>query len=109
MTELLTTEQIRAHLGRLTYKPGWSFEVRDAAWEGPFVRILVEVEDSYSPGATTILGINSFIPAVTSPEALEHWLLQRIIRIESHEAREFFKRDGQVVFDPHADGQPFGC
>src|SRR4051812_47477631 len=29
----LTTEDLRAHLARVSYRPGWRFEVYDGAWE----------------------------------------------------------------------------
>jgi hypothetical protein len=33
--------------------------------------------------------------------ALEEWLAWRLGRLEVHEMREFLKRDGRVIFDPH--------
>ena len=103
---MLSVDEIRNHLSRISYKEGWQFEAHETEWEGPFVRILVEVPDTYNPGETTTLGINSIVSADTTDE-LERWLIRRIIRIESHEAREFFKRDGKVLYDPHAEGEPY--
>jgi hypothetical protein len=31
---VLTVEGIRAHLERLSYKDGWSFDVYEGRWEG---------------------------------------------------------------------------
>jgi hypothetical protein len=104
---MLTSVEIERHFDRLTYKDGWRFLLYVTPWEGPFVRIEVDVEDSYNPGETTTLGVNSFLPPMESTDQLESWLMARIIRIESHEAREFFKRDGEVIFDPHAEGEPY--
>lgn len=104
---MLTSKQINEHLSHISYKDGWKFEVHESEWEGPFIRILVDVPDTYNEGETTTLGINTFIPPTKDTEEFERWLLARVIRIESHEAREFFKRDGEVIFDPHAEGEPF--
>lgn len=99
---MLTTEQIREHLTHLSYKPGWSFEVYDGRWEGQHIAIRGEVEDSYRPGEKTVLDVHSMLPPMTGTGALEAWLIWRLCRLEVHEAREFFKRDGRVLFDPHA-------
>jgi hypothetical protein len=34
---MLTVEGIRAHLERLSYKDGWSFDVYEGRWEGPHI------------------------------------------------------------------------
>jgi hypothetical protein len=97
--------EIRECLERCEYKPGWSWELREDLWEGPFVRFLVTVDDSYAveqaDGVIT-LGIDSWLPPQVSEESLRLWLAWRLGRIESHEMREFFKVDGRPVFDPHA-------
>jgi len=103
---MLSSADIREHLARVSYKPGWRFEAHDTEFEGPFVRILVDVPDSYNPGEATTLGINSIV-AVNDTDELDRWLINRIIRIESHEAREFYKRDGKIIFDPHSEGEPY--
>jgi hypothetical protein len=35
-------------------------------------------------------------------QALEDWIAWRLSRLEVHEMREFLKRDGKVISDPHA-------
>ncbi len=99
---MLTTEQIAAHLKRLTYKPGWTFEVYQGRWEGHHIVIRTEVPDTYKPGETCVLDVHSFLHPVETVEELERWLMHRIVRLEIHEAREFFKRDNRVLFNPHA-------
>lgn len=104
---MLSVIEISEHLKRITYKDGWTFLVRENPYEGPFIRILIVVPNSYMENETVTLGINSFLGEFETVEEFERWLLRRIIRIEIHEAREFFKRDGKVLSDPHAEGEPY--
>lgn len=101
---VLTVEQLQAHVKRLTYRPDWTFEVYEGEFEGPHIFIVATVQDSYRDGKLE-LGVRSAIPPMESTEQFERWLLWRLIRIECHEAREFFKRDGQIISDPHAEDQ----
>lgn len=99
----LTTAEIAAHLERLTYRRGWTMRVYDGAWEGQHIVITTDVEDTYNPGQTTTLDVHSMLPPMLSTADLERWLAWRLARIEIHEAREWFRRDGAPVFDPHAE------
>jgi hypothetical protein len=99
---VLTVEGIRAHLERLSYKDGWSFDVYEGRWEGPHIVIRTEVQDALLRGRRTVLDVHSFLPPMRDTLALEEWLADRLKRLEIHEMREFFKRDGRVIFDPHA-------
>jgi hypothetical protein len=99
---MLPLEDIRAHLGRITYRPGWTFEAYEDEHEGYKLRILAPVENSYRPGETVDLGIDSFLPPLETTHELETWLAWRLRRIESHESREWLRRDGQLISDPHA-------
>jgi hypothetical protein len=98
---VLTVEGIRAHLERLSYKDGWSFDVYEGRWEGPHIVIRTEVEDALLRGRRTVLDVHSMLPPMRDTVALEEWLAWRLGRLEVHEMREFFKRDGRVIFDPH--------
>lgn len=101
--EVLSTDQIRSCLERFEYKPGWSVSVFDDAFEGQKIRIVAEgLQDSYNPGQTIDLGVNSFLAPVMDEWDLKRWLYWRISRIELHELREFLKWDGHLVWDPHA-------
>jgi hypothetical protein len=98
----LSTDQIRQHLERLTYKPGWSFRVYTGRFEGQHVTIETTVPNTYHEGKTVTLRIESALPPMRDTQALEDWLAWRVIRIESHEAREFLRKDGLPIYDPHA-------
>lgn len=98
---MLTTEQIRAEMARVSYRPGWQMTVEEYGFEDPWVRIVCDVPDAYQPGAIITLGIESPLPPMVDATALHRWMVWRLARIEEHEAREFYRVDGSIVFDPH--------
>lgn len=100
----LSIQEIREHIGRLSYRPGWTIEVYQGAYELAHLVIQAELENSYRPGEKVLLDIHSALPPLCSTDELERWLLWRLTRIEIHECHEWFKRDGKPVADPHADG-----
>jgi hypothetical protein len=101
---MLTTHEIQQHLKRFTYRPGWSVQTYDGRYEGQHIVIWAEVPDTYNPGNTTVLDIHSRLPPIPDENYLWTWLHWRIDIIERHECREFFKVDGRILYDPHADG-----
>jgi hypothetical protein len=100
---MLSIQQVQAHLARVSYKPGWSFEAYQGAWEGHHIVINTQVPDAYGPGRTVTLNVHSMLPPLEDTSALERWLMWRLARIEVHEMREFFRVDGKIVDDPHAE------
>ena len=104
MSSPLTVPDLQALLDVVTYKPGWRFELYDGRMEGPHVAIWTQVLDAYDPETTTVLDVHSMLPPMRSAEQFYDWLLWRICRIETHEAREFLRVAGAVYDDPHADG-----
>lgn len=103
---MLSLDQMREHLASVEYKDV-RFEIHESPWEGPFIRILYDVPDTYNEGKKVTLGINSFLPPFRETQDFDLWLQWRLWRIEGHESREFFKVKDKVVFDPHAVGEPF--
>lgn len=101
---MLTTHEIANWLTLITYRPGWSFEVYDGRWEGQHFVIRARVADATEPDETTTLDIHSMLPPMDTIDQFERWLAWRLSRIEIHEMREFLRRDGKPIFDPHADG-----
>jgi hypothetical protein len=99
---VLSTEAIRGEVRWLTYRPGWTFDVGEKGFEDPWLRITaVGVPDAQNPGQSIDLGIDSPIPPMADFDQLHRWLIWRLERVESHEAREFFKVNGVTLFDPH--------
>jgi hypothetical protein len=113
---MLTTAEIQEHLKRITYKDNWTFSYYEGVWEGPHLNIYCsEIADSFNPGKMTALDIHCFLSPndIASTESLEIFLMYRLARIELHEMREFFKRDGKIISSPHMpnaehDTQRFG-
>jgi hypothetical protein len=97
---MLSGLEIQAHLESLTYKPGWAWELHHDPWEGYYIRFLIDVPDSHGHQPMT-LGISSWLPPMQNTDQLDLFMAWRIGRIESHESREFLKRAGRPVFDPH--------
>lgn len=102
--KFLSIQEIEEELKKITYREGWKFIVYDGAWEGQHMRIEATVPDSVNLGKDVDLKIEIPIPPCPNVEYFHYWLIYRIIRIESHEAREFFKVDGVPVFYPHMEG-----
>lgn len=101
---MMTEDEINAHLWRISYKPGWSFAAYRGRWEGMHLTITTLVDDAFKPGEKVTLRVECFLSPndYADTPSLEAWLMYRLARIEVHEMREFFKRDGKVVSSPHA-------
>lgn len=92
---------VKELLERFTYKPGWVFHAMKHDHEGDWISIEVTLENSYEPGTTTDIRVNSPVPPYASNHDFYEWLMWRLERFESHECREWFKVDGLVFSDPH--------
>jgi hypothetical protein len=58
---VLTVEGIRAHLERLSYKDGWTFDVYEGRWEGQHIVIRTEIEDAALRGRKVVLDVHSML------------------------------------------------
>lgn len=102
----LTYEDLAEEIKLYTYRPGWALTVFLDPFEGPCLYVVAKVEDSYNPGQLVPLRIRSIIPPMPSLDYFGEWLLHRVIQIELHEAREYLKRDGKMIIDPHDPIEP---
>lgn len=95
--------QVRDRLAELTYRPNWTFELHQGAYEGPRLRISATVLNSYDPyGDPVPLDIWVPLPPFLNTGALDGWLLWRLQQVEIHEAMEWLHGpDGRPLFDPH--------
>lgn len=100
---MLSTAEIEQELQRLSYKPGWHISIYEGAWEGQHIVIRTSVPDAYNPGSEVVLDVHSMLPPQDSVASLHRWIAWRLGRLEVHEMREFFRRDGKAIFDPHAE------
>lgn len=101
---MLSVEQMNAL--PVSYKPGWSIVFRMGRFEGHHATIRAVLPDAYDPDKTTSLVVECFLSPndVATEESLMAWLVYRLARLETHEAREFLRLDGVPLFDPHAEG-----
>lgn len=94
----LNEEPLRDILRKFTYKPDWSFTIRDGML---IIKTFAPDTDDMKSivPVSTVASIPRFVRAEFP---WDRWLLDQIMSVEDHEAREFFKIDGVKVFDPHA-------
>ncbi len=98
---MLSSKELSDILTRYQYKPGWSLTVFEN-WHGPTLRLVTTVPNSYNPNDDISLGINSPIPPMETKEQFLTWVQWRLIQVEEHESREWFRDlEGNPVFDPH--------
>lgn len=100
----VSPEEIKAHLAKITYKPGWRiWLMEDVLTDLPtLLAIDFEVEDTYNPGNIVKIGMREKLRLpIMSLEQFEHQVLDAIDRAERHETREWFKVDGVMKYDPH--------
>ena len=115
----MTLDEIEAELSRWTFMPGYRFVLRrntPAVIDGirlfdhdaGILEIHSRVPDSHNPDrqidvvATYPMPMNLFMHG---PEQFTRWLRHAVQHRMSHEADEWLKRDGEMVFDPHANGR----
>jgi hypothetical protein len=99
---VLTLDALRRQLERVTYRPGWSMHLYEPKFEGVWISIRAELPNAYRPDENTVINVRSAVPPMPTGQYFLEWLLWRILRIESHECREWFKVDGEPLYDPHA-------
>lgn len=112
----VTLRQLQQETARWTYKPGYRLTVEaDYLGSGtPALVITARVTDTYRPGA----GHPPIVLRFTRPlpgglwhrgtiEEFRDFLRITIGDYELHERDEWLLQDGQRVYDPHADREPY--
>lgn len=96
-------------VSRIAYKPGWTITLEYmrregehlAGSEGLTLRVRFAAEDSTKPGVMAYLDhLFAVPPAAYSRETWERWVFDCLVQMETHEAMEYFKVDGQAPFFP---------
>lgn len=100
---MLTFEQLQDEIARVTYRDGWTLAVERTRWEGAVLVVSTRQPDSRADSGFTDLRIVSHIPPMHASGDFRWWLLWRVLRIASHEAREFLRYDGAPIDDPHEE------
>lgn len=94
-------------LKRFTYKRGWEFFLIDPAgpYDDPGVQIKFYTENTYRPGQQILITSRDRLPTpwiiAKDEDKFARYLLDVIVRVERHEAQEWLRRDGVMLFDPH--------
>jgi hypothetical protein len=114
----VTEDEVRAVLDRVTYRPGWTIQVRvplaldavsqihEAVRGGPLLMVDVRgpVRDSNDPEREVLIGQSFPLPPrLRGEEDLLRWLRHALGRVELHERDEWLRVDGATPFDPHAE------
>lgn len=104
----LSLEQVQAVLARVTYRPGWTFAARHGRVEGNpdltgglHLTIRGMVEDAFDPGHTTVLDVQVPLPPLADEAQLLALLQWRLLRVETHESREWLRVDHRIYDSPH--------
>lgn len=98
---MIKTKEITNHLKRLSYK-NWTMKLGSNSAGAPIIIIDFYVDDATSPGRDILVGFKYEIPDdVSTTDEFEAWLFSFIMRVERHEAAEFFKRDGVAISSQH--------
>jgi hypothetical protein len=90
-------DELRALLGTLTYKPGWTFLVDQTTYMLRLVATM-SVPNSYPPHQMMPVTLNIAVPAHGD---LQGWLFEQIMQVEAHEVREWFRISGRLPYGPH--------
>lgn len=101
---MLTLGEMQDRLGEMTYLPQYEMEIYQGRFEGAHFHLRASVPDYINKGEPTVLDIHSPLPAMESTDQLDNWVVDRLIRIASHEVREALQVDGKPIFNPHAEG-----
>jgi hypothetical protein len=113
--DLEVYRRVRGFLDRFAYKPGWRFAVTPppSFWERGLLQVTLWTlnarHDPPGEGHPVELRGEFHLPdlqaldldGVDGARYLPDWLLEIILGMEDHEAREWFRVDGQLPYDPH--------
>lgn len=99
---------------RTDYRPGWQLSLvrdldRDKAdgrvvGRGLTLVITTKGYDSYNPDRGETYRVNHYfiVPAATyNRRSWQRWLFDQLVLVETHEAMEFFRVDGERPYAPH--------
>lgn len=99
---------LHALVERLSYRPGWRFELADVdrgqGSEGLTFSVYTLGYDTYHPERGETYRVVHYFPvppAAYDERSWRRWLLERILEVERHEACEFFQIDGERPYAPH--------
>lgn len=111
-------EWMTEELKRFSHRPGVKITLhREYGWSGPqvYMQVTMPVVDVYHPEAevkdlgirsAVPIGIIELMPDDARSEPFADLVLKTVLLAEQHEAREWLRRDGVAVSDPHRHVAP---
>ncbi|HEX6968104.1 MAG TPA: hypothetical protein VF174_04720 [Micromonosporaceae bacterium] len=99
---------VAALVGRLTYKPGWTFKLGGPG--GRYLCVFATTPDSNDVSRQRTTQHMFEVPDdLTTDRAAARWIFERLLLVEQHEAGEFFAIAGRRPFYPHHqdEGSPY--
>lgn len=92
---------LMTELDYITYKPGWKFYVENIRGRLNLV-ISTTTHDSYNPENADYHTAHYFeLPYGAPPiEEYDPWVFECIMKVEKHEAMEFFQLRGKRIYAP---------
>lgn len=105
----MNTQDSIARLARLllhvTYKEGWKL-VPSIEPDEPELTIYRSVPSSHPPHEVGMILSKHDVDMSASDAGILRTVYDGIIEAETHEVREWFRVDGEAVFDPHREDVP---
>jgi hypothetical protein len=102
-------------LARYTYRPGWEMTISTVPNRPATLIVRYPAADSRNPGHERWFRAHRPIvqfpppPGVNREEWFARTLQAILLDLEAHESREWLRRDGQLVDDPHTDPSRWQC
>jgi len=93
---------------RITYKPNFKLHCESNFNGAIQLNIVFKTPNSYNPKELVDINFSQTIDQrmISGFDYFVYWVREQIIRAEDHEMREYFKVDGKMVNDPHANDYP---
>lgn len=94
---------------RVRYRPNFDlFFDLEPGGRNPRLRVMAHVQDTYDPAGRTIIVTHTHpFPVHWEYQEIQEkhvigWLFDCLKRVEFHECSEWFRLDGEMLYDPHA-------
>lgn len=99
--------EMKSSLRKIKYKHGWNLDIEELpAWSGRhWLLISFRAPDAYATGSVipeVKIGKRELVPHYfQNVDHFVHWVFHQIKNTEIHEASEWFRYEGMMLFDPH--------
>lgn len=95
-------------ISQITYKEGWTIELREDAGGRPYIQISVDesaeaAKCAFSGKVTPWKGGKRYLSAHMCRQEIVGACLSAIKDAEMHEIHEWFKYKGRAIYNPHLD------